>query len=123
MTDAEALEKVRKLIAMTASDFEEEARTAAMQACRLIRTHGFTVGPTETGPRFDPFSYRPSPPAPVPPRGPFQPTPFVPIHIYARAPGTCRACNKQFGSGASILMVKGRGATHFECGDYWKRWG
>jgi hypothetical protein len=35
-----AAEKVRKLVAMSASPHLEEARTSAFLACRLIREHG-----------------------------------------------------------------------------------
>lgn len=41
MTDV--VEKVRKLIALAASDSKEEARTAAMLACRLIRENNLVV--------------------------------------------------------------------------------
>ncbi len=37
------IEKVRRLIALTASDRVEEARTSAHIACRLIRDHGLHV--------------------------------------------------------------------------------
>lgn len=44
MTDKKkALERVKALIARTASDSEEEARTCALLACRLIREHGMQV--------------------------------------------------------------------------------
>lgn len=36
-------DRVRKLIALSASDNSEEARTAALTACRLIREHGLEV--------------------------------------------------------------------------------
>lgn len=37
------LTRIRQLIALTASRHEEEARTAAFQACRMIREGGFQV--------------------------------------------------------------------------------
>jgi len=39
----DVLTKVQRLIALTASDSKEEARTAAYQACKLIREHELTV--------------------------------------------------------------------------------
>ena len=43
VTTSGPLAKARQLIALAASDSKEEARTAAFQACRLIREHGFEV--------------------------------------------------------------------------------
>jgi hypothetical protein len=43
VTTSGPLTKARQLIALAASDSKEEARTAAFQACRLIREHGFEV--------------------------------------------------------------------------------
>ena len=42
--DARALERVEKLLRLAGNNAnEEEARTAAVQAARLIREHGFEV--------------------------------------------------------------------------------
>ena len=38
------IERVRHLIQLAASAPEEEARTAAVQACRLITQHGLVIG-------------------------------------------------------------------------------
>jgi|GEM_PF-2713912 len=37
------IDRVQKLIALTSSPHEEEARTAAIQACRLIREYGLII--------------------------------------------------------------------------------
>lgn len=42
------LDRVKKLIALTASSNENEARNAAYLACRLIREHGYDVVPKVT---------------------------------------------------------------------------
>lgn len=48
-----AIERTRKLIALTGSANEHEAKNAAVQACKLIREHGFElVDPKER--RVDP---------------------------------------------------------------------
>lgn len=50
-TDAEKkLERVRALIARTASNHEEEARTSATIACRIIREEKMTVAPAGATP-------------------------------------------------------------------------
>jgi hypothetical protein len=41
----EVLEKVQKLVRLAASDNEEEARTAAMQATRLMKEHELVLVP------------------------------------------------------------------------------
>jgi hypothetical protein len=38
------LERVRRLIALSGSPNEEEARSAAFIACKLIREHGIAIG-------------------------------------------------------------------------------
>jgi hypothetical protein len=47
---ADVVERVRALIARTSSPHEEEARTAAMIACRLIREHRLDVVPPGPAP-------------------------------------------------------------------------
>ena len=42
---ADVVERVRALIARTSSAHEEEARTAAAIACRLIREHHLEISP------------------------------------------------------------------------------
>ena len=41
------------LLARTASDSEEEARTSAVQACRIIREHGLVVALPRSVPKKD----------------------------------------------------------------------
>jgi hypothetical protein len=43
LSEEKILDRVKKFIALTASDHEEEARTSALIACRLIREHGLVV--------------------------------------------------------------------------------
>lgn len=58
MSLEKTLKRVRDLIALTSSDREEEARTAAFQACKLIREHKLDV----IGARSTASSYRTRPP-------------------------------------------------------------
>ena len=55
-----AIDRVKRLIALTASDNPNEARNAAQQACRIIREQGLEV--------VDPKAVPPPPPSPPPPR-------------------------------------------------------
>ena len=43
MSSGDVLEKIRSLVARAMSPYEEEARTAAVQACRLILEHKITL--------------------------------------------------------------------------------
>lgn len=44
MDRSRVIERVQKLVAMTASPHEEEARTSAFLACKLIREHDLQIG-------------------------------------------------------------------------------
>jgi len=43
--ERELVQAVRRLIALSSSSNEEEARPAARTACRLIREHGMLIAP------------------------------------------------------------------------------
>lgn len=75
MTTTKILERVRQLVALTASPNENEARNAAALACRLIRDHKLEIVDR------DPKPGNVSPPPPSPPRRPSSPIDFewVPI--------------------------------------------
>lgn len=45
------VQRVRKLVALSGSSNENEARTAAFVACRLIREHGLHIGDSASGVR------------------------------------------------------------------------
>ena len=63
MSSAIPLERLQKLLAMTSSDHVEEARTAALQACQLIRKHSLHVGPeAPSGRRVTVYADPPPPP-------------------------------------------------------------
>ena len=67
---ADVLDKIRKLVALTASPNENEARSAAFLACKLIRENQVQLNLSGPVPRIDPISYTPYPPPrrPPPPR-------------------------------------------------------
>ena len=77
-----ALDRVKRLIALTTSDNPNEARNAAQQACRIIREQGLEV--------VDPKAAPPPPPQPPPPRQqnawPFGAQPFVDFSDFAHGP-------------------------------------
>lgn len=61
-----AIDRVMQLVRLAGSSFEEEARTSAHLACKLIREHGLTVrGPRDEEPERA-REARPDPPPPPP---------------------------------------------------------
>lgn len=98
-------EKVRKLVAMSASPHLEEARTSAFLACRLIREHGLQIAAhclssatpvTETDAEHEQ-----------------SPTGFRCIRV--RHPGYCRCCGKPIAVGEQALWSRGNGLRHPQC--------
>jgi hypothetical protein len=96
------VDKVRKLVALTASDREEEARTAAYLACKLIRQHSLVI--SYVG--FEPTRKKtPMPRAKDPWR-----------IIKAKFSGYCRSCGEDWDEGQTIVWAKGEGARCIDCG-------
>lgn len=80
------LDRVKKLIALASSPNLEEARTAAFQACKLIREHELVVVRKEATRTLDVPSVIPKP-------DPDNPT----VHLSTN--GTVSACKKPLGDG------------------------
>ena len=100
-----AAEKVRKLVAMTASPHLEEARTSAFLACRLIREHGLQIA-----------THRPSPAKPTAATGVEEgqgPAGFRRIRV--RHPGRCQCCGNPIAPGEWALWCRGNGLRHPLC--------
>ena len=100
-----AAEKVRKLVAMSASPHLEEARTSAFLACRLIREHGLQIA-----------THRPSPAKPTAATGVEEgqgPAGFRRIRV--RHPGHCRCCGNPIVPGEWALWCRGNGLRHLLC--------
>ncbi len=112
--------KVTKLIALTASDRMEEARTAAYLACKVIREKGLYVVtelPSEV------------PQTCAPRRGAHpEPPPWRPAHyradttdapkprtIVTKFDCTCLDCGSQIYVGDRCVWLKGKGCWHPEC--------
>ena len=106
-------QKVTKLIALTASDRMEEARTAAYLACKAIREKGLIV--VAELPRDVP----PPPPAPPPwqARKPDYYTSDAPAAkvIRAKFDSACKDCRSEIFAGETCVWIKGQGVWHMEC--------
>ena len=100
-----AAEKVRKLVAMSASPHLEEARTSAFLACRLIREHGLQIA-----------THRPSHAKPPVATGMEQGQGQAGFRrIRVRHPGHCRYCGSPIGPGEWALWCRGNGLRHLLC--------
>ena len=119
--DAKTLERVRLLLERAGHPGtpEEEARTSATLAARLIYAHGYMVSYPATAP--------PPPPPPPPP-----PTAAPPASSYAwkqrakpyrvitsKFSGWCKACGDSFDEGDVVAWYRGRGCTHYDCRSFW----
>lgn len=93
-----SLSRAEKLIDLACSTtYEEEARTAALAACRLIRKHGLRL-------TVDPSS-------PPPPRPPPQPVREKPPNggrfVRATRSSRCESCKGGIALGDEIYVVEG----------------
>ena len=107
------LDKVNALIARAlGTTFEEEARSAALIAVRLIRQYNLALVPAHDARRAPP---PPSPPAPPPPRRTRRPPHPEMRTIRAKFPGFCRVCRTHWTVDEWIAWVPKEGATHLDC--------
>lgn len=93
---AHTLEKITALIARTASPFEEEARTSAVIACRLIRENRLEIVPAGTASKA-----RTTEEAPVSERRAAWAPRQVRI-IRARFDGSCLWCGESVEAGTRV---------------------
>lgn len=132
-----SIDRIEKLIALSGSTNEHEARSAAYLACKLIREGGYRVvaeAPAEAW--QDPFAAwaeavasrrrRPDPePRPRRPAPDTRPRRRVPCEIgTARRSGFCAVCGEAFeaGSDVALPMLAGDaplGAVHADCRAGW----
>lgn len=94
MTSPAVLERVRRLVALTSSSFEEEARTAAFRACELIRRHGLRLVADDDVKGL-----------PGPER----------IPIRSKFKGYCAACGYRYREGELVWWAKGLRAWCVAC--------
>ncbi len=106
MTIAATIKRVTDLLALGAGDAsEEEARTSARLAARLIDQHRLRV--------VGPAGASPSPPPPV--SRPTEPEPAWTLTIATQG-GWCSRCGKIWWKGERILVAKDHRSIHFGCG-------
>jgi hypothetical protein len=100
-----SLYKVEKLIDLACSTTHpEEARTAALSACKLIRKHGMTISASSA--RAAPQYARREPPPP-PPEAPREKPPNGGSWARASRASRCANCNGRISAGEAIYTVAG----------------
>jgi len=104
-----AAEKVRKLVAMSASPHLEEARTSAFLACRLIREHGLQVA------IHRPAAQTTTAASPRTAGGQTRSETSGFRRIRVRHPGHCRCCGSPIATGEWALWCRGKGLRHPSC--------
>lgn len=126
---ADNIERIEKLIALSGSDNEHEARSAALLACKLIREGGYRIVSADHAEPVDPFPswvWREAPP-PEPRRPPpdRRPRRQVPSAIArARRSGKCAACGEDFEEGSDVAEPTEHadrflGSVHADCRTRW----
>ena len=104
-----AAEKVRKLVAMSASPHLAEARTSAFLACRLMREHGLQV----TAHRPAAQTTTAASPRTAGGQTPGETSGFRRIRV--RHPGRCQFCGNPIAPGEWALWCRGNDLRHPLC--------
>lgn len=101
MSLEKAIEKTRKLVALSSSPHAEEARTSAYLACRLIREHGLQIiAPQEQTKRK--------------PRQEHQEQPRW-RQIVIKHASPCVVCRLEVAKGTRAFWLPGEGVRHATC--------
>ncbi len=117
---ASVLERLQRLIALTESPNEHEARNAAVLAVRLIRQHRVAFTLPEAAHRATPTAgTRRRTPASASARG--KRVADIPVEIKSPLGGDCVECGGRYRSGASIYWMQSGGGMHPRCFEAWMR--
>jgi hypothetical protein len=114
--------RIEKLISLAtdAGASENEARSAAYQACLAIKKYGFRVVEAN---HVEESRRAPDPHPPQEPRTRSQPQPTEERRvIYTRYSSRCIVCGGRYYEGDPVLWARGKGASHIHCGDGYS-WG
>lgn len=127
------IDRIEKLIALSGSANEHEARSAAYFACKLIREGGYRVvasAPDPWADHFPPSAWAASPspagrPRPRRPAPDTRPRRHVPCAIgRAKRSGLCARCGEAFEEGSDVAYPtlasdQALGAVHADCRSSW----
>jgi hypothetical protein len=119
---ATVLERVLRLIALTESPNENEARNAAVLAVKLIRQHKITlVIPEGRVPTPAPRRVSPAPRKRTPSTGRTRRVVDVPAEIRSPLGGDCVECGARYRAGATIYWLESGGGLHPRCFEAWTK--
>lgn len=116
---SDPLELVKRFCALAVStEHEEEARTSALNAVRLVHKHGMRIVSREDGARLDvintaaaSFPFSPQMPKtdgdPESMSGDWRPIPDPPRIIVSKRDGRCKGCNRRYFDGDRVVFVPG----------------
>lgn len=110
----EVLDRVKKLLAMAESPVEEEARTAALMAAKLINQYKLVV--SEQALVSPPPTVIVRPVQRRPRNGWYNDEPTI---MRSKRGSLCRACGRPIRPGETVVS-KGATETHEACSDYWR---
>lgn len=126
--------RVLALVARASHDGtpEEEARSCAVIACKLIAEYDLLHALPAPEFVIPPVASRRPPSQPPPPAAHSDSRPgrsrFTKVdggkddsvlRIFSKFNGTCCACNERIEAGEQVLWKRGAGVTHDECFEYW----
>ncbi len=102
---ADILDRVKKLLALAASPFPEEARTASFKAAQLIKEHKIEL-------RLPGAAWAPPPSASPPSAKPKEQDRRI---IVSKYEGWCRVCSSEYAVGERVAWAREKGAIHVKC--------
>jgi hypothetical protein len=111
------LERLERLIALTESPNENEARNAAVLAVRLMRQHRVTFSVPEPHPRRP----SPSPRRRTPGSARNKRVADVPAEIKSPLGGDCVECGGRYRAGSQIFWMQSGGGMHPKCFESWMK--
>jgi len=124
------LDRIRKLIALSGSSNEHEARSAAFLACKLIREGDYRVVENTPEPPawrhpFDVWAEPPPPPRERRPKPDTRPRRQVPSEVgRAKWSGRCAVCDEAIEEGSDVALPiladdAKLGVAHADCRARW----
>jgi hypothetical protein len=117
------LERLARLIALTGSPNENEARNAAVLAVRLIRQHRVQLSLPEPSAGPPPRKVSPSPTVRrrTPASARNRRVADIPQEIKSPLGGDCVECGGRYRAGSSIYWMQSGGGLHLRCLEGWLR--
>ncbi len=114
---ASVVDRVNKLLALSASSNMHEARNAALLAAKLIREHGLEVRERDVRRKTPRPTPKPKRPSSKKNRA------VVPPIIESPLGGDCAVCGKRYRAGTAVHWSDADGGIHTACIEAWLRRG